>query len=171
MSQTNLTQFGENQQDTTTTDPFPFDDYGPTMDRPLPLAERPTLPGGIDTRQLPGTGLSPQDFALVNQWQSGPEKFLRVATGDWPDYHPDDRTTPDAIDGHGKTMAELEAAGKLPDRPEHSGETTSDCPETTTTDNSEPDDPAENSLESTTPDDGARDNTRAVAERDQMAEA
>lgn len=86
------------------TDPFSFDEYGPTMDRPIPAREEHYLPGtdGIDYRELPGTGLDPWDFKLL----SGERPTNRDIRND---RHPGDKHRPREHKAHGEAMARAAA--------------------------------------------------------------
>lgn len=61
MTQTNLTRF---QNRTENTDES-TESEGPSPPHPIPDVERADLPGGIDSRALPQTGLAPSDFELI----------------------------------------------------------------------------------------------------------
>ncbi len=64
---------------TNTYDPtaFDFDDYGPTNDRPIPESEVASLPGGVDQREIPDSGLSASDLTdwpFINEERSEREE-------------------------------------------------------------------------------------------------
>lgn len=94
MTQASLSEYAAN---TTDFPPVGRDDYGPTMRRPIPDAERarlrdaPEVP--IDVRALAGTGLAPSDFEIING-RCSPSTARELG------YHPDDehreRHYPDA---------------------------------------------------------------------------
>ena len=96
-------------------DPWEFDEYGPTMNRPVPMEEMETLPGTtIDARELAGTALAPTDFELVNARYSAERA---TAKG----YHPDDQHRPERVGKWRETVAELESGEDTaePVRPKH----------------------------------------------------
>lgn len=91
--QKNISEFTKSEESTASaTDMFEFDQYGPTMDYPLPDAELGAMyPCGvseIDRREIPDSGLSLSDF-----------------TTDWPFNHGRERDRPERIEKWAETAA------------------------------------------------------------------
>ena len=95
-TQIGFDRFEENTEttDETGSDPWDFEEYGPTMDEPIPEAERMALheSGGelVDEREIPDSGLSLSDIT------------------DWP-YINEERDRPDRRAKEAETIARLES--------------------------------------------------------------
>lgn len=84
--------FGEFAEDSDDSDPFDFEEYGPTMDRPIPEVERAALfeSGGelVDRRAIPDSGLSLSDITdwpFVGEVRENPkeiEQFQEMVAAD-----------------------------------------------------------------------------------------
>ena len=103
--ETKQVTLGEAIRETTDTDAveYPFEEYGPTAREPVPIEEENYVPGGggVDYRELPGTGLGPWDFKLL----SGEQPTNRDIRND---RHPDDKHDHHehkAHKAHGEAMA------------------------------------------------------------------